>query len=118
MISLFEMLSGRPTVSLVIHRSQLLWRVSSLDSWFLDKAHDSAAPCRRTDKTMAEQTLIFTLNETFLEVKTILLLLLLMIMIIGTINELLLLLLLQRNTVMIIMSQQVITIMAGVRQAG
>ena len=44
------MLSGRPTVSLVIHRSQLLWRVSSLDSWFLDKAHDSAAPCRRTDK--------------------------------------------------------------------
>ena len=34
--------------------SQLLWRVSSLDSWFLDKAHDSAAPCRRTDKTMAE----------------------------------------------------------------
>ena len=26
----------------------------SLDSWFLDKAHDSAAPCRRTDKTMAE----------------------------------------------------------------
>ena len=43
-----EMLSGRPTVSLVIHRSQLLWRVSSLDSWFLDKAHGSAAPCRRT----------------------------------------------------------------------
>ena len=35
-----DMLSGRPTVSLVIHRSQLLWRVSSLDSWFLDKAHD------------------------------------------------------------------------------
>ena len=31
--------AGRPTVSLVIHRSQLLWRVSSLDSWFLDKAH-------------------------------------------------------------------------------
>ena len=53
MRSLMEMLSGRPTVSLVIHRSQLLWRVSSLDSWFLDKAHDSAAPCRRTDKTMA-----------------------------------------------------------------
>ena len=38
-----EMLSGRPTVSLVIHRSQLLWRVSSLDSWVLDKARDSAA---------------------------------------------------------------------------
>ena len=49
MRSLVEMLSGRPTVSLVIHRSQLLWRVSSIDSWFLDKAHDSAAPCRRTE---------------------------------------------------------------------
>ena len=35
MRSLVEMLSGRPTVSLVIHRSQLLWRVSSLDSWVL-----------------------------------------------------------------------------------
>ena len=43
MRSLVEMLSGRPTVSLVIHRSQLLWRVSSLDSWVLDKARDSAA---------------------------------------------------------------------------
>ena len=42
MRSLVEMLSGRPAVSLVIHRSQLLWRVSSLDSWVLDKAHDSA----------------------------------------------------------------------------
>ena len=55
---LHEILGGdavRMTYStLVIHRSQLLWRVSSLDSWFLDKAHDSAAPCRRTDKTMAE----------------------------------------------------------------
>ena len=50
MRSLVEMLSGRPTVSLVIHRSQLLWRVSSADNWILDKAHDSAAPCRRTDK--------------------------------------------------------------------
>ena len=49
-----EMPYGRPTVSLVIHCSQLLWRVSSLDSWFLDKSHDSAAPSRRTDKTMAE----------------------------------------------------------------
>ena len=69
MRSLVEMLSGRPTVYLVIHRSHLLlWRVSSLDSWVLDKAHDSAAPCRRTDKTTAEYTLIFTLNET-LEVK-------------------------------------------------
>ena len=66
------MLSGRPTVSLVLHRSQLLRRVSSLDSWVLGKAHDSAAPCRRTDKTTAEYTLIFTLNET-LEVKTMLL---------------------------------------------
>ena len=68
---LVEMLPGRPTVSLVIHRSQLLWRVSvgfcfswfqlvsvSVQrvsvgfsfSWILDKAHDSAAPCRRTDK--------------------------------------------------------------------
>ena len=32
MRSLVEMLSGLPTVSLVIHRSQLLWRVSCLDS--------------------------------------------------------------------------------------
>ena len=70
MRSLVEMLSGRLTVSLVIHRSQLLWRVSRLDSWVLDKAHDSVAPYRRTDTTMAEQTLILTLNETFLEVKT------------------------------------------------
>ena len=67
------MLSGRPTVSLVIHRSQLLWRVSSLDSWVLDQAHESATPCRRTDKTMGEYTLFFTLNETFLEVKNMLL---------------------------------------------
>ena len=46
---LHEILGGdavqTTTVSLVIHRSQLFWRVSSLDSWFLDKAHDSAAPC-------------------------------------------------------------------------
>ena len=33
-----------PNLSLVIHRSQLEWRVSSLGSWVLDKAHDSAAP--------------------------------------------------------------------------
>ena len=48
MRSLVEMLSGQPTVSLVINHSQLLWRVSSLDSWVwirpmmawvLDKAH-------------------------------------------------------------------------------
>ena len=37
---LVDMLSGPPTVSLVIHLSQLLWRVSSLDSWILDKAHN------------------------------------------------------------------------------
>ena len=46
MRSLVEMLPGLPTVSLVKHRSQLLWRVSSLDSWVLDKDkdQDSAAP--------------------------------------------------------------------------
>ena len=49
---LHEILGGdavRATYS--IPRNTLLWRVSSLDSWVLDKAHDSAAPCRRTDKT-------------------------------------------------------------------
>ena len=63
----------RPAVSLVIHRSQLLWRVSSLDCWVLDKAHDSAAPCRRTDKPWLNKHYFFTLNETFLEVITMLL---------------------------------------------
>ena len=55
------------TVSLVIHRSQLLWKVSSLDSWVLVKAHDSAAPCRRTDKPWLNIHFC-PLNETSLEV--------------------------------------------------
>ena len=44
MRSLVEILSGLPTVSLVIHRSQLLCVVSSLDRWVLNKAHDYVAP--------------------------------------------------------------------------